>query len=543
MSKSPDPTFRYLPISCVLGSTKEIPSAAKRYLHKPVEAIDTIILNDEDRNSDSLLDVLDLTTFAQPGDETLPKDPEQKSIADDLLQNYIDLGIIQQGKETKESAVPGPSPLVQKPRLSAVPWLHKIKPIATPSLRLHQEIIEFCKYLQPSRSEEQIRKDAIARIQQVIQAIWPSASLQIFGSFAAGLYLPTSDIDAVILDSGCDDIPSGLKALAKSLLRKGMAKNLQVISKARVPIIKFEEQPSGYNFDISFDVANGPEAAANVRDLMKRLPSMKPLVLVLKVFLHQRQLNEVYSGGLGSYALLVMVASFLQMHPTRGTGDDDGHKYRDDDYYSADRRYNRKRKRYDSSDDEEQYTLSRKHGNNSTAKNNNKKKHSDTLESNLGILLLDFLRLYSRTLFHTFVGVSCRRGGMYYNKRSRGFFNEERPYLLSVEDPNDVTNDLGKNSYNISRVRIAFDFAYSKLTEPVGEGESMLKKILRLDRCLFHRDMGGGPGGQSTSIGRQEGGQGATGDKSNNDGAENKREGTDTEREKSVGKKKKRKRR
>ena len=33
----------------------------------------------------------------------------------------------------------------------------------------------------------------------------------------------------------------------------------QVIAKAKVPIIKFEEAESGYNFDVSFDVANGPE--------------------------------------------------------------------------------------------------------------------------------------------------------------------------------------------------------------------------------------------------------------------------------------------
>ena len=32
----------------------------------------------------------------------------------------------------------------------------------------------------------------------------------------------------------------------------------QVIAKARVPIIKFEEVASGFNFDISFDIANGP---------------------------------------------------------------------------------------------------------------------------------------------------------------------------------------------------------------------------------------------------------------------------------------------
>lgn len=35
----------------------------------------------------------------------------------------------------------------------------------------------------------------------------------------------------------------------------------QVIAKARVPIVKFEEAESGYNFDVSFDLANGPEVS------------------------------------------------------------------------------------------------------------------------------------------------------------------------------------------------------------------------------------------------------------------------------------------
>lgn len=60
-----------------------------------------------------------------------------------------------------------------------------------------------------------------------------------------------------------------------------------------MPIIKFEERQSGVNFDISFDAANGPEAADFVKTLMQRLPAMRCLVLTLKVFLHQRELNEV----------------------------------------------------------------------------------------------------------------------------------------------------------------------------------------------------------------------------------------------------------
>ena len=45
---------------------------------------------------------------------------------------------------------------------------------------------------------------------------------------SAGLYLPTSDLDLVILSSGCTNIPSGLKALAQCLVRKSLATEIQV---------------------------------------------------------------------------------------------------------------------------------------------------------------------------------------------------------------------------------------------------------------------------------------------------------------------------
>ena len=68
---------------------------------------------------------------------------------------------------------------------------------------------------------------------------------------------------------------------------------VQIIGKAKVPIIKFQEIVSGLAFDVSFNAANGPQAAEYVRDLMQQLPPMRSLILVLKVFLHQRELNEV----------------------------------------------------------------------------------------------------------------------------------------------------------------------------------------------------------------------------------------------------------
>ena len=64
---------------------------------------------------------------------------------------------------------------------------------------------------------------------------------------------------------------------------------------------------------------------------------------------------------------------------------------------------------------------------------------------------------------------------------------EDRPFLLSVEDPNDPSNDLGRNSFNISKVRSAFDFAYCQLIAPSKPGDSLLQRIIRLDPAVFHR--------------------------------------------------------
>ncbi|KHF97776.1 DNA polymerase sigma [Gossypium arboreum] len=61
---------------------------------------------------------------------------------------------------------------------------------------------------------------------------------------------------------------------------------MQVIAKARVLIIKFVEKKSSVAFDISFDVDNGPKAVEFIK---------------------------VYSGGIGSYALLPMIIAMLQV--------------------------------------------------------------------------------------------------------------------------------------------------------------------------------------------------------------------------------------
>ena len=49
------------------------------------------------------------------------------------------------------------------------------------------------------------------------------------------------------------------------------------------------------------------------QDQIEIFPCLPPLVLVLKQFLLTRELNEVFTGGISSYSLILMAISFLQV--------------------------------------------------------------------------------------------------------------------------------------------------------------------------------------------------------------------------------------
>ncbi|KAI3964635.1 hypothetical protein MKX01_020452 [Papaver californicum] len=286
-------------------------------------------------------------------------------------------------------------------------------------VQLHKEILDFCDFLSPTDEE------AAART----RAVYGVFDVEVFGSFKTGLYLPTSDIYISI------NTTNGFACSSKALSQRGIAKKIQLIEKARVPIIKFIERQSAVNFDISFDVENGPKA-----DAITKMPPLRPLCLILKVFLQQRELNEVYSGGIGSYALLSMLIAQLQLH-WKGQ-------------YVQDRRV--------------------------------------SPERNLGILLVNFFDI--KLNIHD-VGVSCENSGTFFLKTNRGFLNEDRPYLLSVEDPQAPENDIGRNSFNFAQIRLAFGMAFSMLTSSksilaLGPNRSILGTIIRPDPLLVERKGG-----------------------------------------------------
>lgn len=92
---------------------------------------------------------------------------------------------------------------------------------------------------------------------------------------------------------------------------------MQVVSGAKVPIVKLVVMPFGLKFDISIGQGNGLRAVEYIRTELRAWPPLRPLVTILKLFLMQRQMNEVFTGGLSSFSLILSVIAFLKMHPSR----------------------------------------------------------------------------------------------------------------------------------------------------------------------------------------------------------------------------------
>jgi non-canonical poly(A) RNA polymerase PAPD5/7 len=68
--------------------------------------------------------------------------------------------------------------------------------------------------------------------------------------------------------------------------------------------------------DISFNMQNGVRSAKLITEFKERFPVLAPLVMVLKHFLLERDLNEVFTGGISSYSLILLTISFLQVVKT-----------------------------------------------------------------------------------------------------------------------------------------------------------------------------------------------------------------------------------
>jgi DNA polymerase sigma len=197
-----------------------------------------------------------------------------------------------------------------------------------------------------------VKELIIEKISTIIKRAVPHSEVKVYGSHATKLCLPWSDIDLVIItqNRSSDGIymnyPRSVLGQISSELRNEKenkwVSHVNYHDNATVPVVKVNchvkdlinqsnnhmlLSPSDYekykcfldlpiNIDITqmTDHHNGLECVGVVQDYLKENEIIEPIMFVLKQLLKASNLNNPYSGGLSSYALFLMVVSFLQSH-------------------------------------------------------------------------------------------------------------------------------------------------------------------------------------------------------------------------------------
>ncbi|GAA5852761.1 hypothetical protein JCM9279_003960 [Rhodotorula babjevae] len=231
---------------------------------------------------------------------------------------------------------PAPAPAPRQARtpsaISVTPWMRPL--FRTPQDRarppidlLDEEVASFVACVRPTKGEQRLRLAALTCLVKVVEQLWPTATVELFGSLATGLYLPHGDFDLVISDPSLLTCPTQLllRTLRDALLASHLAPTVRLVQHAKVPLVKLVTAPQFGSFacDVSFNADKGQRGATESLRLLQELESRragdkmraKTLVFVLKALLDAQGLNEVRYGGLGGLSIFCLAVSFVQLDP------------------------------------------------------------------------------------------------------------------------------------------------------------------------------------------------------------------------------------
>jgi non-canonical poly(A) RNA polymerase PAPD5/7 len=280
-----------------------------------------------------------MAEMAHNGEGNVNEPPADEMRADFLSLDVIDDDEEEQPSQHYEDAAANGRQPSNFHNESLPPWMDHYTDFRriNPLVALHNEIVGFCTLMEPHPEEMNERQLLVDKFKELVhETFGTDCQVDVFGSQATGLCLPTSDIDIAIIefekeddnetmekDAGNEqnemknwDKPTGspLQRLGEALRQKWTTdlSYLEVIENTRVPLVKFTYGPTNISVDVCFNQQTGKQAAKLMKQYMDAMPPLRPLTFVLKYFMASRGLNQPYTGGVGSYLLQVMIVSFLQ---------------------------------------------------------------------------------------------------------------------------------------------------------------------------------------------------------------------------------------
>eukprot|EP01062_Namystynia_karyoxenos_P024491 TRINITY_DN19557_c0_g1_i2.p1 TRINITY_DN19557_c0_g1~~TRINITY_DN19557_c0_g1_i2.p1 ORF type:complete len:466 (+),score=133.42 TRINITY_DN19557_c0_g1_i2:84-1400(+) len=185
----------------------------------------------------------------------------------------------------------------------ATPWLPER---ANPSaVTLDGEIQAFVSLVSLSEDELQARSEAVREVHRAAKGAFPKCAAQVYGSLAVGLGVEHSVVDLALLRCGPLTDASARAAAAAAGTVRSFAFGDPNGAFAQI------QTAAGVVLNVTYNAGEAPVAEQSVavaKRWLARWPGIGGAHAVLRHVLDQTGCLDAVKGGLGSYALLVMLA-------------------------------------------------------------------------------------------------------------------------------------------------------------------------------------------------------------------------------------------
>ncbi|CAM0883540.1 unnamed protein product [Alopecurus aequalis] len=188
------------------------------------------------------------------------------------------------------------------------------------------DVLEKCtkdilSQIKPVEDDRKERESAIQELEISIQSVaaLSGAAVKPFGSFLSNLYSKSGDLDLSVQLINSSNLPLNkkkkqtiLRELRKALQKRDVARYMEFIPHARVPVLKYVSNRFGISCDLSVD--NYPGRIKSrvfywISTLDERFGDM---VLLIKEWAKAQNINDPKTGTLNSYSLCLLVLFHFQ---------------------------------------------------------------------------------------------------------------------------------------------------------------------------------------------------------------------------------------
>ncbi|CAI5940527.1 unnamed protein product [Closterium sp. NIES-64] len=174
----------------------------------------------------------------------------------------------------------------------------------------------------PRDPDYNVRLELVERINMLVASVPACKGMEVvpFGSFASDLFSPWGDLDLSLEGEVRSTGGNGLRrqgvnilhAIHYRLLHTGMARGVQIVAHARVPLVMFTDAATGIACDLSVGNGTGVFKSTILRSLLRFDARCRPLLFLVKAWAKAQGINDPKGGSLNSFALALLVIFHLQ---------------------------------------------------------------------------------------------------------------------------------------------------------------------------------------------------------------------------------------